>query len=259
MNDSLHSMRYAGEVNQQAIEWGFNVAQPGVSLKEVDADIEKFIRDAGCVPAFKNYQPTGSPLEYKHATCMSVNHAAVHGIPNGYILQDGDLLTIDLGTQHNDWFVDAARSRVIGTNKKAQYLVDATEAILAAQLAVVKKDCTFLTMIEAGQAIAKSYSVNIIPQYGGHAIGEAIHLDPFIPHALSYTHSKIKRTIERKKYAREVFQIGKTYCIEPVVTFGNTETYISNDGWTVYTKDGSLSCHTERCILVLDDGYELLS
>jgi len=259
MSDKLSSMRHAGKVNQDAIEHGFRLAIPGRSLKEVDEAMERWIRRAGCVPAFKGYQPEGYPLPFPATACISPNAVVVHGIPNDYVLQPGDLLTIDVGTEYNGYFVDAARSRVIPgkESKDAQKLVDATEAILYAQLSVVKNDCTFLQMIGASEAEAVKWGVQIMPQWGGHGIAEQIHMDPFIPSALE--RSPIRRKIEENRYAGQTLKTGQTICIEPVTTFGSCDIIIDEDQWTVRQAQGQLAAHSERCLLVTNDGYELLS
>jgi methionyl aminopeptidase len=98
-----------------------------------------------------------------------------------------------------------------------------------------------------------------MPQWGGHGIGSTVHLDPFIPSAIDRTKSPVQQKIEENKYARQTLTTGQTICIEPVTTFGSSDIIIDADGWTVRTADGSLSAHTERCLLVTDDGYEILS
>jgi len=268
MNDKLDSMRYAGKVNVGAIERGFEVAQPGVTTREIDAAMESFIREAGCTPSFKDYQPDGYPSPFPATACISPNSVVVHGIPGDYVLEPGDLLTIDVGTEYNGWHVDAARTRIVpgvmnGIQKKRFYeatdLIEATEAILEAQLSVVKNECTFLQMVLAAEAAADRYGVTIMPQWGGHSIGEKVHLPPFIPSAMHKTVSKIKQSIEEKRLARQTLKTGQTICIEPVVTKGTNDITIDEDGWTIRQTQHYLTAHTERCLLVLEDGYEILS
>ena len=271
MNDKLDSMRYAGKTNIGAIEHGFEIAKPGVTLREIDTAMEAFIREAGCTPAFKGYQPDGYPSPFPATACISPNSVVVHGIPGDYVLELGDLLTIDVGTKYKGWFVDSARSRVINDRKasispmiatkilEAQDLVDATEDILEAQLSVIKNECTFLQMIRACEAAADRHGVTIMPQWGGHGIGNRIHMAPFIPSALHKNNSKIKRAIEEKQFDRQFLSTGETICVEPVVTIGNSDIMIDEDGWTVRQAQHHLTAHTERCLIVTDDGYELLS
>lgn len=255
-------MRYAGLVNQQAIEWGFEKARPGVKLSKIDEAIENVIRGRGCKPAFKGYQPDGYPVPFPACACISPNEVVVHGVPGDYILRDGDLLTIDVGSSYQGFFVDAARSRVIGDvsqAKQAVELVEATEAILAAQLSTVKNQCDFLTMVKAAEAEAIRRKVVIMPQWGGHGIADQIHMDPFIPSAVDRRKPALSQRIEERKLARQKLTTGQTICLEPVVTFGSADIIVDGDQWTVRKTDGLLAAHTERCILVTEDGYELLS
>lgn len=258
-------MRYAGKVNLAAIEWGFHHAQPGVTLAEIDVVMEKYIRDAGCRPAFKNYQPTGYPLPFPASVCISPNDVVVHGIPGDYVLQAGDLLTIDVGTEYQGWYVDAARTRLVPGKAlldkitRGNKLIHATTEILEAQLSVVKDQCDFLSMVRAAEAEAMRQGVTIMPQWGGHGIADKVHLEPFIPSAIDRTKSKIKQQIEERQYARQKLTEGQTICIEPVVTFGKSDIIVDDDKWTIRQADGHLTAHTERCLLVTKDGYELLS
>lgn len=260
MSDKIDCMRYAGKVNLAAIEWGFHTAKPGIALQEIDKAIEWYIVNAGCRPAFKGYQPTGFQTPFPNAACVSPNEVVVHGIPNHYVLKPGDLLTIDVGTEYQGWFVDAARTRIIaGANELGTRLIDATEDIMNAQLAVIKHDCSMLTLVEAAGHVARKHKVKILPEWGGHGIGNKIHTEPFIPNTLTEGKGHLYRSFEEQNYEKVKFVAGETYCIEPVCTFGTTETYVDQDGWSIRKKDGALAAHTERCILVLQDGIEILS
>jgi len=254
-------MRYAGKVNAQAIECGFRVAKPGVTLARVNAIIERYILNAGCVPAFKNYQPPGMATPFPAAACISPNDVVVHGIPDDYIIQAGDLITIDVGTEYEGWFADSARSRVMGAPQcdRSQNLVDATEAIMSAQLAYVRDGCTFMRLVEAAERTADEKGVVLIHQFGGHYIGDQVHVDPFIPNAINRTQSALKQHLDVTRYTRQTLKTGETICIEPVTAYDNADIMIDKDGWTVRKRNGDIVAHTERCIVVLDDGYELLS
>jgi len=256
------SMEYAGKINLAAIELGFKAAIPGATLLDLSNEIEKFLLASNCTPAFKDYQPNGASSPFPGAVCLSPNDVVVHGVPNSYTLKDGDLLTIDLGTKYKDCFVDAARSRIIGDksiNPIANQLIEATEAILEAQLKTVKHNSTFLQLVEAAENEALCHNVNIASKWGGHRIGEAIHIDPFVPNAINRDLSTMRQTLQRHLYDRQTFQAGNYYCIEPVVVRGTTDITIDEDGWTVRTKDGGWACHTERCLLITDNGYQIIS
>lgn len=262
MNDKqLEEMRYAGYVNQQAIEAGFRVARPGVALKHVDDVVEKAILAGGLKPAFKNYQPDGYPRPFPATACISPNDVVVHGVPGDYVLKDGDILTIDVGTNNDGLFVDAARTRLVTKNGDPMdhKLIVATEAILQAQLSIIKENVSLLDLVLVSEAEANRHNVVIMPQWGGHAIGERIHMDPFIPSAIDRSKPLLTQKMEERRYARQKLTAGQTICLEPVVTFGSFDIILDDDQWTVRKADGQLAAHTERCILVTEDGYELLS
>lgn len=263
-------MRHAGRVNQQAIEHGFSVAVPGKTLREINDAVEAFILENGCQPAFKNYQPPGAKTPFPATACISPNSVVVHGIPGDYVLEAADLLTIDVGSEYNGWYVDSARSKVVPCPlaataaqqqqaKDAEYLIKATDAILNAQLAVIRDGCTFLQLVEVSEKTAKEYSVTIMAQWGGHQIGNKVHLEPFIPVGIDRCQSSLKQSLDIKKYARQVLIEGQTICIEPVTTYGSNDIILDGDLWTVRKRDGLLAAHTERCLLVTKNGYELLS
>ena len=175
MSDQLECMKFAGKVNLTAIERGFFIAKPGTSLLEIEKEIEEFLISKDCKPAFKNYRPEGAASAFPGAVCLSVNDGVVHGVPNAYVLKPGDLLTIDLGTEYNGWYVDAARSRIVPgayptEMEEAQRLGNATEAILAAQLSVIRNECTLIELVEVSEAMALKHDVRIIPEFGGHAM-----------------------------------------------------------------------------------------
>lgn len=250
--DKLEAMRYAGKINLAAIERGFEVAKPGVPLYEVDAAIDEFIRANNCTPAFKGYR--GFP----GSVCLSPNDTVVHGVPDKYILGDEDILTVDLGTEHEGWMVDAARTRHVGTETyEGTKLINAVEAVLASQLEVVKAGASLLEIALAAEEEAQRQCVSLFVELGGHQIGRTVHEDPFIPSNGIDRRQRLKADVERRKYARVKLKDGQTICLEPVATFGKTDMILMDDGWTI--KASSRVAHTERCLVVTHDGYELLS
>lgn len=263
--DKLEAMRHAGKINQYAIEYGFQVAKPGKTLKDVDEAVEWYVmyggRDRSCKPAFKNYQPNGAAYPFPATSCISPNDVVVHGIPGDYVIQPGDLITIDVGSEYHGWFVDSARSKIIAgkENPAGQYLVDATEKILEAQLSVIKDGCSLMEIVIAAESEAARLNVTILPQFGGHQIGEKVHMDPFIPNAIDRNISRIRQQLDINRYSNTRLQDGQTICIEPVVTYGSIDIIVDEDKWTVRKEDKALTAHTERCILVTKNGCEILS
>lgn len=259
------AMYYAGLVNQKAIALGFDTAKPGVSLAEIDLAMEQFIRDNNCIPAFKGYQPPGASSPFPATACISPNEVAVHGVPGNYVLKSGDLLTIDVGTEFKGYYVDAARSRVVDWWNASTYpkdairLVDATEHVMDAQLELVRDGCTFLELTEVSEKVAAEYQVNILPQWGGHYIGSSIHMGPFIPSCVDRRKSPLQQQLEISKLKKLRLKSGDCICLEPVVSIGSVNCVLESDGWTVRQVDNMLTAHTERCLLVKDSGYEMLS
>lgn len=254
----LDAMRFAGSVNRQAIQWGIHHAKPGVTLKELDAVIEDYIMKTGCKPAFKGYR------NFPATCCLSVNDVAVHGIPGDYRLENGDLLKIDVGAICDGWYVDSARSIVVGTGKhpKAESrlkLIQATEMILEAELSVLSSGCSYMDLIDAADRKSAMLGVNIMPQWQGHHIGNTVHIEPSIPNTLPTHLGSTKVALLTRQYRNMTFKAGDTICLEPVVTFGTIETTIDPDGWTIRSRDGSDVAHTERCLLITEQGYEILS
>lgn len=259
-------MRHAGTVNQGAIEAGFECAVPGTPLSKIDEVMEAYIRDhEGCRPAFKNYQPEGAASPFPFTACISPNEVVVHGIPGDYRLLPGDLLTIDVGTEYQGFFVDSARTRIVPGEAPTEKIIagnrmiHAVEDILGAQLGVIRDGCNFLTMVQAAEAEAKRHDVLIMPQWGGHGIGNKIHFEPYIPSAIDRTKPKLTQNVEERLYARSFLTAGQTICVEPVITLGNSDIILDSDQWTYRKTDGHLVAHSERCILVTETGYELLS
>lgn len=256
--DQLEATRYAGRINREAIEHGFLVAQPGVSLLEIDAAVEKYLLDNNCQPVFKGYR--GFPA----TCCLSPNDTVVHGVPNDYRLKAGDVLTVDVGCSHETWMVDSARTRVVGLSHPGLFpfqerLVAAVESVLEAEISVLQSGRSLLEIAKAAEAKASELGVNIFPQWGGHQIGQTLHVDPFIPNCIDPNLTQIKRWGLEREYDKYKLQAGQVICLEPVVTFGRTDIIVDGDGWTVRSTDGSLVAHSERCILVTETGYEILS
>lgn len=266
-SEKIDSMREAGRINREAIEYGFELAQPGLTLLELDQELECFIRNNDCEPAFKGYN--GFPF----TACLSVNDVLVHGLPNSYIVQDGDILTIDIGSRKNGWCVDAADTLPIGeASNEAVGIIGMNKTVLSMQLDKVKDGVSLYEIASMSNILMDIYNgppdrervlgeknIMILPQLGGHQIGKTIHEDPFIPAVLDKSLSKPRQQLQELDYKNTKLHAGQTICIEPVVKYGTADTILDADGWTIRSKDKELSSHVEKCILVTETGYEILS
>ena len=256
--DKLDAMKYAGVVNNGAISWGSHLAGLKFSLLEIDAMMNRYFIERDCTPIFKGYR--GFP----GTACLSPNDVVVHGVPSNYIPKDGDLLTIDVGCSYEGWCVDSARTIVIGLTQPGLFplqerLAAAAESVLEAEMSILRPGTTLLEIAKAAEDRAAQLGVNIFPQFGGHNIGRALHEEPFIPNCIDPALSSIKRWQLEREYAGYALQAGQVICLEPVVTFGKTDIMVDGDGWTVRTPAGSLVAPSEQCILITDNGHEILS
>ncbi len=217
--------------------------RPGVSTGELDRRAEQFIRDhTGAEPAFKGL------YGFPGAVCISVNEEIVHGIPSGKrVLQDGDIVSVDIGVKYEGMFTDAAITHPVGTiDEITQRLLDITERSLAAGIAAATVDNHVGDIGAAIQAVVELAGFSIVRELVGHGVGFAPHEEIQIPN-----YGKPKRG---KKLVA-----GLTIAIEPMVNVGTAKTRTLGDKWTVVTLDGKRSAHFEHTIAVMDDGPRILT
>jgi methionyl aminopeptidase len=246
--DELDAMRAAGALVARTLTEVTTLAKAGVSTAELDALAEQTIRDAGAEPSFKGYHG------YPASICASVNEEIVHGIPStSRVLASGDLISIDCGAVLDGWHGDAAVTIPVGTVSEADLLLSAAcEAALQAGVAAAVADGRLSDISHAVQSsIAEAALRNradycIVAEYGGHGIGTAMHMDPFLPNHGDPGHGPRLRQ-------------GMALAIEPMITAGDPETVELEDGWTVVTADGARAVHWEHSVAITDDGPRVLT
>lgn len=244
----LQAMRAAGLVVARTLAVVRKAAVPGVSTAELDELAEQTIRDAGAVPSFKGYH--GFPA----SICASVNEQIVHGIPSpAQILEDGDLLSVDCGAILDGWHGDSAVTISVGRVSAAdEALSTATEVAMVAGIEAAVPDARLTDISFAIQSAAEREGARhgtdygMVAEYGGHGIGRAMHMDPFLPNV-------------GKPGKGPWLRPGVTLAIEPMLTGGSGETVELDDGWTVITADGSRAAHWEHTVAVTDDGPWILT
>ncbi|WP_026424138.1 type I methionyl aminopeptidase [Actinokineospora inagensis] len=244
----LDAMRAAGLVVARALATVAAAAKAGVSTAELDELAEQTIRDAGAVPSFKGYH--GFPA----SICASVNEQIVHGIPSReQVLADGDLISVDCGAILDDWHGDSAVTLFVGSiTDEQQALSAATKASMEAGIAAVAPGARLTDISHAIESSVHSSershgrTYGIVREYGGHGIGSAMHMDPFLPNYGKPGKGPRLRT-------------GMAIAIEPMLTLGTEETVELADGWTVVTADGSRAAHWEHTVAVTDDGPWVLT
>jgi methionyl aminopeptidase len=244
----VDAMRTAGALVARTLAAVAAAARPGASTGELDALAEQVIRDGGGVPSFLDYHG------YPASLCTSVNDQVVHGIPSGaQVLADGDLLSVDCGAIVAGWHGDAAVTLAVGTAAPADLALSAAcEAALHAGIAAVRAGGRLTDVSHAVQTAAEEAGrrdgvrYGIVAEYGGHGIGTAMHMDPFLPNR--GTPGQGPRLVP-----------GMVLAVEPMLTAGDAETRELDDGWTVVTADGSRAAHWEHTVAVTDDGPRVLT
>ncbi|MEA2517151.1 MAG: methionyl aminopeptidase [Actinomycetota bacterium] len=234
-------MRRAGRVVADALAALREALRPGISTAELDAIAEKVIRDAGASPSFKGYR--GFPA----SICASPNHVIVHGIPSTMRLEEGDIISLDVGAFLDGYHADSAWTFPVGDiDPRAAELLKVTEASLDAALEQCKPGNRLGDVGYAVQQVAEPAGFSIVREYAGHGVGRALHEEPSIPN-----YGPAGR--------REVMGPGMTLAIEPMVNAGGAATKTLADGWAVVTADGSLSAHFEHTVAITEAGHEVLT
>ena len=237
----IENIRRSGHMLATVLEYIGTCIKPGITTKELDQLAIAKLKEIGGVPAFLGYQ--GFP----NTICISVNDAVVHGIPNDIPFKDGDIIGFDLGVLHKGMITDAARSVVVGeSDSKKDALLQATQRSLDAAISKVKNGCRVGDLSAAAQKPLDEGGYGNVRDLVGHGVGHHVHEGPEIPHqGIAGTGPILKK--------------GMTICIEPMSTMGTYQVVIDPDGWTIRTRDGSLSAHFEETILVTEDGAEILT
>ena len=214
----------------------------GISTKELDKLAESFIRSHGGIPTCKGYE--GFP----GAICISVNDTLLHGIPSkSIILKDGDIVSYDICVTYEGYIADACRTFPVGEiSSEAKRLLDTTKKCFFEAVKLVKPGVHLGDISQKIYETGTSAGYTLTRDYGGHGVGREMHEDPFV---LNYG----------EKGTGPILKKGMVIAIEPMLNEGKVELYTLDDGWTVKTLDGKLSCHYENTIAMTDDGYEILT
>jgi methionyl aminopeptidase len=245
---ALDAMREAGRVVAQALGAAREAAGVGVSLRELDEAARAVLTEAGAGSPFLGYRPSFAPTPFPAVICTSVNDAIVHGIPTGYRLRDGDLVSIDCGAELDGWTGDAAISFTVGTARPADLeLISATQRALDAGIAAAVPGNRIGDISHAIGAVARSARCGMPADFGGHGIGRRMHEDPHVPN--------------RGRPGRGFpLRPGLTLAIEPMLIAGGHDDYrTAPDGWTLLTADGSRAAHIEHTVAITEEGPRVLT
>lgn len=239
--DDIEYMREAGRLASQVLDYIGDYVTPGIATEELDRLCAEFTSAQGAISAPLNYN--GFPK----SICTSVNHVVCHGIPNEKKLKDGDIVNLDITVILNEWHGDTSRTFCVGEPSiKAKRLVDATYDAMMLGIEAVKPGAKFGDIGHAIQTYAEEKRLSVVTEYCGHGIGKVFHTNPQVLH---FGEAGTGATIES----------GMFFTIEPMLNIGKARTKELSDGWTVVTRDRSLSAQFEHTIAVVDSGYEILT
>ena len=238
----LGIMKEACRISAGALQTVGKAVEPGVTTAELDALAEKYIRSQGGVPNFKNYHG------YPATACISVNNEVIHGIPSGKrVLKAGDIVSVDLGAMFNGYHGDNAATFACGdVSDEAKRLMQTTKDALYEGIKAATAGSRIGDISSAVQRTVEAAGFSVVRQYVGHGIGTQLHEAPEVPNF--GTAGRGIRLLP-----------GMTLAIEPMVNAGGYDVKVLPDGWTVLTKDGSLSAHFEHTVVITPDGPKIMT
>lgn len=244
----IDAMADAGAVVAEALRAVVECAKPGMTTVDLDRVAAEVLARHGATSPFLNYHPRWAPTPFPGVLCVSVNDAVVHGIPNDYVLADGDLVSADFGATLRGWTGDAAHSFIVGTPRDGDAaLIEAAVAALAAGIAAVRPGNTLGDVGHAIGTTARNAGYGMLADHGGHGIGRTMHEDPDVPN-------------EGRRGKGMKLRPGLVIAIEPMLIGDGTDEYRHDpDGWTLRTLSGARAAHSEHTVAVTADGARILT
>ena len=237
----LEAMRQACKITAAARALAGEMVRPGVTTRQIDKAVHDFIVSQGAKPSFLNYSG------YPASACISVNATVIHGIPSGYVLKEGDIVSVDVGAYYKGFHGDCAATFPCGAvSAQAQRLIDVTKQSFFEGLAFVKPGHRVSDISHAIQTYVESNGYSVVRAFVGHGVGAQLHEEPEVPNFGAPGHGP--RLLP-----------GMTLAIEPMVNMGTHEVRVLKDRWTTVTADGKLSAHYENTVLITDGEPEILT
>ena len=239
----IEAIKESAKVNTGVLDHLEGKIVAGMSTEDINKLVHNYTIEHDAIPAPLNYE--GFPK----SCCTSINNEVCHGIPSeDIILKDGDIINVDVSTIKDGYFSDASRMYMVGqVSEEAKNLVEVTKECLNAGLDQVKPWGHIGDIGAAIQEYAESRGYSVVTMFGGHGIGNEFHEEPFVSHV-------------GRRDTGMLMVPGMVFTIEPMINIGKPQVYVDKkNGWTSYTKDGSLSAQWEHQILVTEDGYEIIS
>jgi methionyl aminopeptidase len=245
---AIKQMRAAGRIVAETFAVLAEHIKPGLTLYELDQLAEKYLRSQGATPLYKGYRgnPPSHP-PFPGVICTSVNEEICHGLPNGRVLQEGDIVGIDIGLRYNGYCGDACLTYGVGTiSAEAERLLSVARECLRVGIQAAQAGQPLNNIGRAIEAYARSQNVFVVREWGGHGLGKTLHEPPPVSHV------RVERQGPR-------LRPGMVFTIEPMINAGTYVWRLLDDGWTVVTADGSLSAQFEHTIAITNNGPEILT
>lgn len=239
----IQALREGGKLLAQILADVKAFVQVGMSEREIDAYVERAIVACGAIATYKT-----SEVEFPNVICISTNDEIVHGIPSDYVLEAGDIVSFDLVIEYRGMKTDAAFSMVVGEELTGvkKHLLNTTERSLYAGIDAIKGPVYTGDIGAAVETVLRGGKLGIIRELVGHGVGLEMHMPPEVPNY-------------GRKGSGVLLKPGDTIAIEPMATLGGERIRTLDDGWTISTRDGSLSAHFEHTVLITETGAEILT
>jgi len=239
--EEIERMARAGVVVADVIALLGERARPGVTTAELDAIADEFIRSQDGVPTFKGYRG------YPAAICTSPNDMVVHGIPGPYTLEEGDILSVDVGVTLDGFVADSAYTFAIGEiSSDAERLVEGCRSALTAGIAQCRAGNRLSDISHAIESATEANGFSVVRSLVGHGVGRSMHEEPQIPNYGAPGRGPL-------------LSPGMTFAIEPMITAGGPDVVVHDDDWSISTADGSLSAHFEHTVAITEEGPRILT
>ena len=243
-------MRASGRVVRRVLDHLTDFCQAGVTTQQIDEEALRVITDAGATSLFKGYRMQGTGTPFPSNVCISINEVIVHGFASDRVIRDGDVVSVDCGVLLDGWCGDAATTILVGdVPKETRQLCDTTREVLDLAIEHMKAGRLWSQIARIMQRHAEARGFGVVRQFVGHGLGKTLHEDPQVPNFVS--RDLIKKDIKLRP--------GLVLAIEPMLTLGDDEAHVLDDGWTVVTDDGLPAAHYEHTIAITGNGADVLS
>lgn len=240
-NEEIELLKIAGQIVGDTHNYLKQFIKPGITTKELDKLAYDYIISRDATPSFLNYEG------YPASICTSVNEEVVHGIPSDRVLQEGDIISIDIGACYKGYHGDSAWSYPVGNiDEEKKYLLEHTEKSLYEGLSVIKPGMKIGDIGYAIEQYALKHKLGVVKELVGHGVGKHLHESPDVP---NYGKKNTGMTLRK----------GMVIAVEPMLNLGEPDIYILDDDWTIITADDKPSAHFEHTVVVTKDGYEILT